>query len=260
MFDGSSLNFGAMPAWAEMCMARGADKAAMLADEGWRARARTEWDDTSRFVLFPRQALPVMLIPEVAQPHLKQFEGKRFGDVMEARPGHPADVLAQWILDTDLEPNLVIPGTADEDHDYLGAMLGDDDTLVGASDAGAHVLMLCGAGDTTLFLIRYARERDAVTLERAVHKLTGKAAAAVGIRDRGIVAPGYAGDLVVFDLEELRYEREKLVADMPGGSKRFTRPAGGYRATVVGGDITQLEGELTDARPGRILHAAATAR
>jgi N-acyl-D-amino-acid deacylase len=195
------------------------------------------------------------VIPEVAQPELKQFEGKHFGAVMEARPGHPADVLAQWILDTDLEPSLVIPGTADEDQDFLGGLLADGDTLVGASDAGAHVLMLCGAGDTTLFLARYVRDRGDLGLEHAVHKLTGMAAGAVGIRDRGIVAPGFAGDLVVFDLDELQYQRERLVQDMPGGSKRFTRPAGGYRATVVGGLLTQRGGALTDARPGRILDA-----
>jgi len=44
---------------------------------------------------------------------------------------------------------------------------------------------------------------------------------------------------------------------MPGGARRFTRGPGGYRATVVGGEITQLEGMLTPARPGRMLSANA---
>ncbi|MDH5291899.1 MAG: amidohydrolase family protein, partial [Acidimicrobiia bacterium] len=129
------------------------------------------------------------------------------------------------------------------------------DTLVGASDAGAHVRLFCGAGDTTLFLTRFARERTDLTIEQAVHKLTGLAARAMGLGDRGVVAPGLAGDLVVFDPAELHYEPERLVADLPEGNRRFTRPSGGYRATVVGGEVTQHDGVLTDARPGRMLHA-----
>ena len=251
VFDGSSLSFAAMPSWAAMCMARGADKAAMLADPTWRADARREWDSPA-FVLFPRRALGKLLIGEVP-PALERYEGKLFAAVLADRPGHPADVLADWILECDLEPNLVMPGTADEDRDYLGAVLAADDTLLGGSDAGAHLLLFCGAGDTTLFLTRYVRDRGDLDIALAVHKLTGMAADAIGIRDRGTIATGMAGDLVVFDLDELHYDNEQLVADTPGGYKRFTRPAGGYRATVVAGEPTQRAGEPTALRPGRML-------
>jgi N-acyl-D-amino-acid deacylase len=174
---------------------------------------------------------------------------------MDARPGHPADVLAQWLLETDVEPNLVRPGSADEDPAFMAELLADDGTLVGASDAGAHVLLFCGAGDTTLLLTRHVRARGDLGLEAAVHKLTGQAASAFGMRDRGVIAPGYAADLAVFDLDELAYERETLVDDIPGGAKRFTRPPGGFRATIVSGAVTQQDGRPTDARPGRMLHS-----
>lgn len=252
VFDGSSLSFAAMPSWAAMCMAQGGDKAAMLRDPAWRAEARREWDSPA-FVLFPRRALGSLLIGEVRQPALGHYEGKLFAEVLADRPGHPADVLADWILDCDLEPNLVMPGTADEDRDFLGAVLAADDVLLGGSDAGAHLLLFCGAGDTTLFLTRYVRDRGDLEIAAAVHKLTGKAAEAIGIRDRGTIAPGMAGDLVVFDLDELHYDNEQLVADTPGGYKRFTRPAGGYRATIVAGEPTQVGGEQTAHRPGRML-------
>ena len=117
--------------------------------------------------------------------------------------------------------------------------------------------MFCGAGDTTLLLTRHVRERNDLTLERAVHKLTGLAAHAFGIRDRSMLAPRLAGDLVVFELDELHYESEQLVADMPGGARRFARPPGG-RATVVHGCVTQIDGVATGATPGLMLHSGSS--
>ena len=63
----------------------------------------------------------------------------------------------------------------------------------------------------------------------------------------------------MFALDELHYDAEQLVADTPGGYKRFTRPGGGYRATVVAGEPTQHDGERTGNRPGRMLDAGAGA-
>jgi N-acyl-D-aspartate/D-glutamate deacylase len=256
VFDGSTAPYAGMPAWAAMAGATAAEKAGMLADPVWRERAREDWESAA-FTLFPKHALETFVVSEVHNPDLREFEGQPFRAVMQARPGHPADVLAQWVLDTDAEPNLVRPGSADEDPEYMAALLADEGTLVGASDAGAHVLLFCGAGDTTLLLTRHVRSRGDLSVEAAVHKLTGQAASAFGIRDRGVVAPGYAGDLTVFDLDELVYEREIIVDDMPGGAKRFTRPAGGFRATVVAGTVTQEDGRATEAHPGGMLHSAA---
>jgi N-acyl-D-amino-acid deacylase len=255
VFDGSIAPYAGMPAWAAMAAATGADKPRMLADPVWRERAREDWA-SAVFTLFPKHALETFVVSEVRNPKLRQFEGQPFGAVMQARPGHPSDVLAQWVLETDAEPNLIRPGSADEDPEHMAALLADEGTLVGASDAGAHVLLFCGAGDTTLLLTRHVRSRGDLSLEAAVHKLTGQAASAFGIRDRGVVAPGFAGDLAVFDLDELVYERDTLVGDLPGGAKRFTRPAGGFRATIVSGTVTQQDGRATEAHPGRMLHSA----
>jgi N-acyl-D-aspartate/D-glutamate deacylase len=113
--------------------------------------------------------------------------------------------------------------------------------------------MLCASGDTTLLLTRYVRERGDLTLERAVHELTGRQAEVFGFHDRGVVTEGAAGDLVVFALDELHWDDDVFVADMPGGAKRFRRPEGGYRATIVDGVPVQQAGELTGALPGRVL-------
>jgi N-acyl-D-aspartate/D-glutamate deacylase len=257
VFD-SALLFAGMPAWAEVSQASREQRKSLLTDPAWLARGREDWESPA-FTMFPKQTVETLLVSEVTNPALDRFEGATFGDVLAAWGGHPSDVLARWVLESDAEPCLVKPGSLDADFDQLGALLGDDATLIGGSDAGAHALLFCGAGDTTLVLTRHVRERGDMTLERAVHKLTGLAADTMGLRDRGYVRPGMAGDLVVFALDELHHEREQLVADMPGGARRFTRPAGGYRATVVGGCVTQADGTPTGATPGRMLHSGAVA-
>ena len=112
--------------------------------------------------------------------------------------------------------------------------------------------MMCGAGDCTLLLAEHVRERGDLTIEAAVHQLTGRIAAAFGLDRRGVIDVGNAGDLVVFALDELSYEPESFVHDLPGGAPRFTRPAGGYRATIVSGVVTQeAASRPVRARAGR---------
>jgi N-acyl-D-aspartate/D-glutamate deacylase len=117
--------------------------------------------------------------------------------------------------------------------------------------------MLCASGDTTLLLTRHVRERGDLTLERAVHELTGRQADVFGFRGRGVVAPGAVADLAVFALDELHYDADVFVHDLPGDGARLRRAEGGYRATIVGGVPVQLGGEMTGALPGRVLHAGA---
>ena len=83
--------------------------------------------------------------------------------------------------------------------------------------------------------------------------LTADVAKVFGVCDRGVLRPGLAGDLTVFALDAIHYPGDERVADLPDGSNRLTRPGGGFRATVVSGVPTQLEGRATDALPGRML-------
>jgi N-acyl-D-amino-acid deacylase len=115
------------------------------------------------------------------------------------------------------------------------------------------VQMLCASGDSTLLLTRHVRERGDFTLERAIYELTGRQAELFGFRDRGTIAPGLAGDLAVFALDDLHWDLEEFVADLPGGALRFRRPEGGYRATIVNGQVVQRDGKLTGVLPGQVL-------
>ena len=241
--------FVALPAWNRLIQEPGEEKRRLLVDDAWRAEARADWDKVGTgFTIFPVSRPDAVRLGN-APAGEEQFAGRTFADLVDAREGHPSDVLAEWVLALELAPALKVEAISNNDAEGVAALMADATTVVGASDAGAHLQMMCGAGDATLFLTKHVRDRADFSLEQGVHELTGRLADAFGLRDRGVVTERGAGDLVVFALDELAYEPEAFVHDVPGGAPRLTRPAGGYRATVVAGVVTQDGGVPTGARP-----------
>ena len=94
-------------------------------------------------------------------------------------------------------------------------------------------------------IAKYVREDGVISLEEAVRRMTSLAAVRLGMEDRGIVAAGMAADLVVFDPARLR-DRADFGADA-------TLQSEGVDYLFVNGTLVIDDGELTDARPGRLL-------
>ena len=251
----SSMMFMSMPeGWHRVIAAQGDDQLALLADPEWRATARDEWDRTER-ALFPHRRLEAVRFVEVSAAENQRWLGASLADLVAERGGHPSDVFADFVLADGGRPGVVAVGVSNADVDGVARTLADPHVLISSSDAGAHMQMLCASGDTTLVLTRHVRERGDFSLEAAVHELTGRQAEVFGFRGRGVVAPGAVADLAVFALDELHYDADEFVRDLPGDGPRLRRPAGGYRATVVGGVPVQLDGTLTGALPGRVIGA-----
>jgi N-acyl-D-aspartate/D-glutamate deacylase len=131
----------------------------------------------------------------------------------------------------------------------------DPRTLLGGSDAGAHLDRMCGATYTTRLLADCLRGRQLVSLERAVQMLTHEPAQLFGLRDRGLVAEGHHADLVVFDPETVGAGHARLVDDLPGGAARLTAEAEGIVRVYVGGVATVADNRPTGATPGRVLRS-----
>lgn len=251
----SSMMFMSMPeGWHKVIAAKGTDKAALLANPKWRATARAEWDRTERS-LFPNRRPETVRFVDVVGEENAGWLGRTLADLVAERGGHPSDALADFVLENDCRPGVVAVGVSNADVDGVARTLANPAVLISSSDAGAHVQMLCASGDSTLLLTRHVRERQDLTLEDAVHQLTGRQADVFGFADRGRVAPGAVADLVVFSLPELHYDEDEFVHDLPRGGARLRRPEGGYRATVVDGVCVQEDGALTGALPGRVLSA-----
>ena len=82
----------------------------------------------------------------------------------------------------------------------------------------------------------------------------------MGLCDRGVLTPGYRGDLNVIYVDTLRLHRPEVRYDLPAGGRRLLQRADGYRHTVVAGQETYRDGEPTGALPGRLVLRRSTSR
>jgi N-acyl-D-aspartate/D-glutamate deacylase len=139
--------------------------------------------------------------------------------------------------------------------DVVRQMLAHPRALFGLSDAGAHVGTVCDASSTTFMLSHWARDRahDRLPLAQAVHLLTARNADYIGLTDRGRIQVGLRADLNLIDPQRLNVGTPRLVRDMPAGGKRFLQVGQGYLGTWVAGQAVQRDGEVTKARPGRLV-------
>jgi N-acyl-D-aspartate/D-glutamate deacylase len=128
----------------------------------------------------------------------------------------------------------------------------------GLGDAGAHVSQIMDAGWSSFLLSYWTRERGEFSLPEVIEKMTSGPARVVGLRDRGILAEGMRADVNVFDPETVSEHQPMLVRDFPNEAPRYIQRANGFKATIVNGQLSLLDGELTGTRAGRVLrHSAA---
>ncbi|MBV8559856.1 MAG: amidohydrolase family protein [Acidimicrobiia bacterium] len=147
---------------------------------------------------------------------------------------------------------------ADGNLEPVREMLLHPTTAFGLGDGGAHAGQTCDASTTTFLLSHWARDRDdgRLPVELSVHKLTQATATLFELGDRGVLAPGLAGDVNVIDFDNLQLHRPHKVADLPGGAARLLQTADGYVATIKSGEVTFEDGEHTGALPGVLLRGA----
>ena len=147
---------------------------------------------------------------------------------------------------------------ADGNLDAVHTMLTDPHTIPGLSDGGAHVGTICDVSFPTTLLEHWVRERDRdrIPLQFIVQRQARDTAHAVGLGDRGVIAPGYKADLNVIDIDRVRLRRPEMRFDLPGGGRRLLQRAEGYLHTFVSGHEVYREGEPTEALPGRLVRGA----
>ena len=152
-------------------------------------------------------------------------------------------------------------GYADGNADCLHELICDPITVLGGSDAGAHVRQIIDAGMPTYALTHWVRDKAAddpgrLPLEFVVKKLTHDSARLFGMTDRGTLEPGAKADVNVIDYDNLSVSHPEMIYDLPAGMPRLMQTASGYEKTFVSGAVVQENGTDTGARPGRIVRSA----
>jgi N-acyl-D-aspartate/D-glutamate deacylase len=144
---------------------------------------------------------------------------------------------------------------ADYTLDACAVMLKNRNAIAGLSDGGAHVGFISDGSIPTHLLTHWGRDRnrDRFPLPELIQRLTSDTAHAVGLHDRGVIAPGLKADINVIDFGKLRIERPYMVYDLPAGGRRLMQKAHGYVATIVSGVITYRNGEPTGRLPGTLV-------
>ncbi len=123
----------------------------------------------------------------------------------------------------------------------------------GVGDAGAHVTMVMDAGWATFVLSHWVREEGLFTMSEAVRRMTSASARILGIKDRGTLLPGMKADINVFDADEVKEAYPYRVYDFPGGAPRLTQKSIGYKAILVNGKFSVVNGEHTGVHAGSVL-------
>ena len=120
-------------------------------------------------------------------------------------------------------------------------------------DAGAHVGFFTDTDSPTVLLSELTRKHGVYTLPDAVHRITGKSAQIIGLKERGELREGWHADINVIDYENLSTTHANYVNDFPHGVGRFVVKGIGYEATIVSGEIVTRNGEYTGNRPGSVI-------
>ena len=166
----------------------------------------------------------------------------------------PVEVMIDAALERDFDLFFMQPLTPQSD-DALVDLLRHPLTAMTFSDSGAHVSQIFDASIQSHLLAYWVRERQAFTLEEAVRMITHQPALVWGLHDRGMLAPGYAADITIFDPATVAPLMPQVVNDLPGGATRIVQGAQGYTATIVNGQVFTRDGKPTEARPGQLLRA-----
>jgi len=196
-----------------------------------------------------------VVVHEVGNLAMRPFVGKTVAEIAKARGKDGIDTFLDLAIEDDLQLQYTYE-LFNADEERIPELINDPRIMIGLSDGGAHVDMLCDAGYCTYLLGTWVRDRGVMTLEQGVKRLTSEPAAFYGMTQRGTLKKGLAADFALFDLTTVgSKKRGEMRSDLPGGGKRLVMPAQGVQYTVVNGAVLYEEGKHTGALPGHVLRS-----
>ena len=240
-----SAIFAAAEPWLEFSRLDIPEKLAALGDPSWRARMGAFWDSAA--------FMKLASVEKGATPATAALDGRLLDDIAAERGISAPEVMFDIALEDKLQTFFRISAPVTQDESKLERILKSPATLVGISDAGAHLQTFAGGDYTSYFLQHWVREKGSFTLEEGVAALTSRVADFLGLTDRGTLEPGKVADLVIFDPDTVEPLPLQTLDDIPGGGTRMTKGARSISWVIVGGEPIVENGAPTGATPGQVL-------
>ena len=235
-------------AWREATLGTVRERLAKLSDPARREKLK-EYANGQRMVTGD---LENFVIEKIYTSRYRNLEGLTLKDAGAQANLHIVDAM----LDIATADELRTVFEAPPPHtrlDFLKEVVNYPYTIPGLSDGGAHTKFFCGGRYPTEFLASFTRDEGMLSLEEAHWKLSAWPALCAGLSDRGILRPGYAADIVMYDYESLEILPIEVVHDLPGDEWRRVQRARGYRYIMVNGEVTFVDGQPTKRTPGLLL-------
>ena len=243
--------FDDLPTWKTILFLPLEERIKAFRDLDARRKLRYEAVEEKKSSRFSRRWDLVYMI-KAATGANKHLEKMSVAEIAKIRGQDVIDAFLDLSLEEGLDTEFQTSST-NGDEQAVAEIIRSPFVLVGQSDAGAHLIYDAGFGYATRLLGYWIREKNIMSLEEGVRKLTFMVASIFGLQDRGLLRPGMAADLVVFDPATVRECEPEMVQDLPGNEKRLIQKAVGIEATIVNGQVLVQRGEHTGALPGMVL-------
>ncbi len=245
----TSMLLFSLPSWKAIMDMPAEERLAKFSDPEMRETLVSEMKNAAGM----SGAMPFLKVGDTYSEANKGYEGRTLVEIAQDEGKELGEVILDIAVADKLETEFQLKDVINADKSAVAALINHPLCHFGASDAGAHVTQFCGTGDTTHLLEHYVRETGQMTLERAIHRMTGEVAADWGLNDRGVLAVGKAADIVVFNPETVSVSDEEFVDDFPGEARRYVRRSSGYNSVFVNGEVVYNEAGYTDKRSGRVV-------
>jgi N-acyl-D-aspartate/D-glutamate deacylase len=258
----TGVTFDYLPAWVDLFKLAPAERIERLKNDALRGeldrRANSEEAGFFRFL----GDWGALTVEGAFTPETKRYEGRTIADIAAEEGRRPIDVLLDTSISDGLRTvySLTLKGGSDSEWRERARCWLDSRTIVGASDAGAHLDLLDSFAFSTTLLAEGVRRRGLLSLEQAVHLLSARGAQLYGLHDRGLLQSGYRADIVVFDPETVGCGPVYTRFDMPAGAGRLFADPLGIRHVLVNGVETVRDNHHTGALPGHVLRAGSDTR
>jgi N-acyl-D-aspartate/D-glutamate deacylase len=248
----NSQFFRQMPNWLNIMQVPDEEKQRMYNDPATRAKLRADLELPDNGF---NKRWDILMVDEPALAKNHELRGKSLAEIGAMQGKEPLEAFLDLAVQEDL--NTVFGFChRNTDRDSVAQILNSPYTVVGLSDGGAHVQYHSEVGYSTRLLGYWVREQGAMSLEQAVRRLTFDSASTYGIYDRGLLRPGMAADLVVFDPNTVKPRRQEVVHDFPNNGWRMRVLADGIHYTAVNGEVVFDHEKPSGATPGKVLRNA----